>query len=194
MKFFLARLCLTILCFSSVSVNAAILNVVGGKLAGASGVDVLGVQYDVAFLDGSCVSLFNGCIDNQFTFVTHASAQTAAEALFAQVFIDGAAGLFDSNPGLTNGCDNTALCDVLTPYHAASGGVFVYTAFNGNGNSNHANAQFVGQTTADFTNDDAVVYARWTLASPAAVPEPASLALLVAGALALTAFRRPAPC
>ena len=40
---------------------AATLNVVDGQLMGASNVSVDGSLYDVQFLDGSCIDLYNGC-------------------------------------------------------------------------------------------------------------------------------------
>ena len=52
---------LATLCFGSATASAATLNVVGGQLMGASGVDVGGILYDVEFLDGTCIDLFSGC-------------------------------------------------------------------------------------------------------------------------------------
>ncbi len=49
--------------------QAATLDIVGGILHGASGVDVGGTLYDVEFLDGTCIVLFNGCDQSSdFTF------------------------------------------------------------------------------------------------------------------------------
>jgi hypothetical protein len=85
---------------------------------GASGVDVGGTFYDVQFLDGTCIDLYNGCDDvSDFTFQTQAAAILAAQALLDQVILDGGVGQFDSQPGLTFGCISLAVfCDVLTPY------------------------------------------------------------------------------
>ncbi|HIG00776.1 MAG TPA: hypothetical protein EYQ66_05655 [Myxococcales bacterium] len=86
-------------------VQAATLNVIGGQLHGASGVIVDGNAYDVEFLEGSCISLFDGCDDvSDFTFQTQAAAILASQALLDQALLDGGAGLFDSQPGLTFGC------------------------------------------------------------------------------------------
>jgi opacity protein-like surface antigen len=43
------------------SAQAATLDVVGGQLHGAFGVDVNGSLYDVEFLGGTCIELFDGC-------------------------------------------------------------------------------------------------------------------------------------
>ena len=51
--------------------TAAILQVNSfGILTGATEVDVGGTLYDVTFADGSCNSLFNGCVSSAFTFTT----------------------------------------------------------------------------------------------------------------------------
>ena len=101
--------------------QAVTLDVVGGQLMGASGVLVDGSLYDVQFLDGTCIDLYNGC-----TFATdgpwpHSSwASLATIALRDQVFLDGPAGQFDSNPELTNGCSPTSAinyaCRIITPH------------------------------------------------------------------------------
>ena len=38
--------------------------------------------------------------------------------LLDQVFLDSAVGSFDSNPVLTNGCENAASCRLVTPFLA----------------------------------------------------------------------------
>lgn len=103
--------------------QAATLNVVDGQLMGASGVNVDGNLYDVQFLDGTCIGLYNGCDEiSDFTFQTEASALLASQALLDQVFLDSPEGMFDSNPPLTNGCgfSGPAACQAITP-HSFSG-------------------------------------------------------------------------
>jgi streptogramin lyase len=96
------------------SVNAATLVVSDGQLMGATGVDISGSLYDVAFVDGSCNALFDGC--SNFAFTTDEQARIAAIALIGQVFIDTAQGQFDYDPSLTSGCDNRGGCLALIPY------------------------------------------------------------------------------
>ena len=108
------------------SAQAATLIVVEGQLIGASGVDVGGTQYDVAFGDGSCVSLFNGCDeDSDFAFQSSADGLLAAQALADQVFdSDSLLGSFDSDPGLTRGCLHSPefdYCTILIPHAPAQG-------------------------------------------------------------------------
>lgn len=94
-------LALTIL--TPVSASAATL--IGrwdGQLTGALGVDVDGMSYDVTFVEGSCIELFNGCdASSDFVFTNLGTAESASQALLDQVFIDGAQGQFDSRPDLT---------------------------------------------------------------------------------------------
>jgi hypothetical protein len=112
--------------------QAVTLNVVGGQLMGASDVDVGGTLYDVAFLDGTCIDLFNGCDDpSDFTFTDSASAILASQALRDQVFVDGPDGSFDSIPELTNGCEAASSdvslenCNVRTVYEVYLSGADV---------------------------------------------------------------------
>ena len=69
--------------------SAATLNVVGGQLLGATGVVVDGSSYNVVFLDGTCINLYDGCDDvADFTFQTGAAALLASQALLDQVFVN----------------------------------------------------------------------------------------------------------
>ena len=99
--------------------QAATLNVVNGQLMGASDVLVDGYLYDVQFLDGSCIDLYNGCDDvSDFTFQTGADAALASHALLDQVFLDVSSGSFDGVPSLTAGCHSVnGPCRVLTPIY-----------------------------------------------------------------------------
>lgn len=164
--------------------GAAVQIVENGILTGATGVTVGSSTYDVSFLDGTCVGLFNGCdAASDFDFADRASALTAAQALLAQVFI----GVYDTNTSLTRGCSSANLCAAYVPY----GNPFV----------GERNLEFVNVAVAanysleqnDFTgvvgtlrNDDTTpftdgVYARFTLSSVAAVPEPSSWAMMLMG-------------
>ena len=105
MKSTIAAICLLVA--SATTGSAANLTVVDGELQGASGVDVGGVLFDVSFLDGTCISVFDGCDDvSDFTFQSQADAALAGQALLDQVFVDGAQGNFDSQPELTRGIED----------------------------------------------------------------------------------------
>ena len=100
--------------------QAVTLDVVGGQLMGASGVLVDGSLYDVQFLDGTCIDLYDGCDDvSDFTFQTSTSAALASQALLDQVFLDGVDGQFAIYPGLLNGClefQVPDVCNIYVPY------------------------------------------------------------------------------
>ena len=120
-------LCSVLLLISTLNASsafAATLNVVGGQLMGASNVLVDGSLYDVQFLDGTCIDVYNGCDqwqgeDSDFTFQTVESASLASQALLDQVFLDGV-DLFFSDFELTNGCTSSLQCRAITPYFAVA--------------------------------------------------------------------------
>ena len=166
-----------------------------GILTGATGIDVGGTKYNVTFADGSCNSLFNGCIQSSFSFDNVFNALMAAQALFDQAFVDGAAGQFDSQPNKVFGCYAVEECVTLIPY-----GLSTYSplgrklVISGASINNSSQSDFVDETyrfgsPADMTSDGFFNYAIFELSSPADVPEPTSIALFGL-ALAGLAFNR----
>jgi hypothetical protein len=86
-----------------------------GQLTGAAGVLVNGASYDVAFVDGTCIALFNGCDStSDFDFQNEADATAAADALLAQVLT----GAFDTDYTLTSGCsaNDDYVCSMFIPF------------------------------------------------------------------------------
>lgn len=175
------------------SANAATLIVSNGILQGATGVNVDGTLYDVAFSTGACTALFNGCNEaSDFTFTTEASSLLAARALLDQVFIDGPLGQFDTDPFLTVSCSENGsnsclfripIGTVRSP-HEAGGPIFA------SGVANYAAVRGVPRdfdrifTNVNFPSDgDILNFAVFSNAPPitAAVPEPGTWAMMLLG-------------
>ena len=163
--------------------SAANLIVAGGELTGATGVDVAGTLYDVSFVEGTCPQVFEGCNEDfDFAFVRFADATIAAQALLDQVFVDGPLGNFDTDPTLTFGCEPSSFgCSAWIP---VSPDPAIVAAENHAGFGDLVPSFLLYPAGhADNTSDRPP--AVWARFEPSAVPEPASIALLLIGGFAL---------
>jgi len=195
------------------SVNAATVVMSGGQLIGATGVEVNGASYDVAFLDGSCNSLYNGCTGLSFT--TSSGALDASQALIDQVLQP--QGINFSNSYLINGIDDLTSYSVyvaliMTPV-TESGGLgavdvrsvaFISpdlqsflplgTLFAGDLPSPfYGKASDQTSSTSPFSYSPAMVdevYAVWTPAAVSAVPLPAAAWLFISAIASLAGAKR----
>lgn len=142
-----------------------------GLLVGAKGVLVGGVSYDVSFVDGSCISLFDNC--SKLAFTSADQALLASQALLDQVLV----GAYDE-PGLVRGCESTNFCDIYTPYDGVGFFIDVSIARNDAGIDSASNR--AAGSVFDTSNFTFANYASW-MRSPSPdveVPEPGSVALL----------------
>ena len=185
----------------SLSISSAqatvILNVDGsGQLTGAENVDVGCVLYDVTFVEGTCVSIFDGCDPADFDFNTFDDANDAVQALFAQVFTDDdpALGLFDTFTALTKGCELDFACSTQIPFGFRDDGELKILAAQNHDNEPETIALitlFLANDTNSFLRPG-TNWARFCKVGeicppivegppPRIVPEPPTLALFVMG-------------
>jgi hypothetical protein len=159
-----------------------------GLLTGAKGVSIGGALYDVAFIDGTCASVFSGCDnDSDFAFSTSGTAETAAQALLDQVFIDGSAGNFDSMPEKTFGC-GSAECYAFIPISQDATRFTAVYAGNIMFEPDITFGPFSTTKSSDYTNLNFLVFAKFELAATP-IPEPSSI-FLMGLAMAGLAFSR----
>lgn len=142
-----------------------------GRLLGATGVDIDGVLYRVEFIDATCAEIFAGCDSlDDFVFQSQSEVMNVSQALFDQVFIDSDLGNFDSNSTLTNGCEPSPACFILTIFQFDSPNQISYVVTrNGDpgvdtdGESYSFNIP-VGQIDPDIVSTNiSTTYARWTI-------------------------------
>ncbi|MCH9673739.1 MAG: hypothetical protein K0U93_20030 [Gammaproteobacteria bacterium] len=179
---------------SALSYGATLL-VSNGTLIGARDVEVNGLLYDVAFRDGTCAELYNGCDENSdFTFHTPNNDPSVSlavtTALMTQVFVDGPAGQFDAVPGLTQGC--AVDCRISTPvFLQGSISLGIAWAFNSETESRDistgSGGGFRSVDTRNFTPDNGN-YAVWSPASTV-VPLPPTLVLFAGSVVGLVGLK-----
>jgi hypothetical protein len=177
-----------LLAFASASSSAAsVLDIVEGKLTGASGVVVNGLTYKVKFVDGTCAQIYGVCDKSNFITNDPAIARLFSLALDQQVF----SGMFDTQPEMTFGCTYTEMCGVETPYDEDAGRLSLDAVFNYKEltvDTFGASNVFVSY---DWGQSFTYTHALWSLQSPNAIPEPGPLALLaVAGGAMIWSQRR----
>ncbi len=132
-----------------------------GQLLGATEVDVSGTLYDVEFLDGTCASLYNGCGLNDVPFPNASAALAAASQLRIQVFLGS---VYDTEPELTNGCENTKRCFLYAPFRDGifDIGMTVFRNRSGSGDATYTTDLATFDTT--FSSD--IAWIKWSLTPP----------------------------
>lgn len=162
--------------FTVTGVFSATLNVVSGQLYGASGVNVNGTSYDVAFKSGTCASVYGSCIQSSFAFNTPVDALAASQALSDQVFKDS---IFQTHPGLINGIayPDATSADILTIYSLGPPNIlFVSGYFISNGGADQIIDTYLEDLDPFISSN--ITYAKWTIS---AVPLPTAFPLYGAG-------------
>ena len=175
-------------------------------LSGARNVPIGGGLYNVEFIDGSCIGLFNGCNElSDFQFQSESAARSAAQALDQYVFTDTNphSALFDSAPSLTRGCTQTVstnvyagdqiYCEIWIPYGFDFGSstsppfdIFGASFWNSNNNSWDVERwNITANAPVDFSIAESSTYAVFT-----AVPEPSTLVIFAFGLAGLGVVQR----
>lgn len=173
----------------------------GGILVGANNVNVDGTLFDVRFATGTCNQLFDRCNDAAFTFKNWSVAYSASRALLAQVFVNGPAGDFDSDPSKILGCENMHQCASIIPY--STRWTFYGTFFSGYMPNNYttANSDLEIGSISGYENFDTTGWGyNFAIFKPAAnavnspgpssIPEPSSIALMGVAVAGLAFARR----
>ena len=172
-----------------------------GQLTGATGVNVNGTLWDVVFSDGD----WDFSSGEGLPASTKEEADLFSQALLDQVLLDSALGLFDSDPEMTNGCENLNTCIFFTPYLVDDVNTFFSLAFNQRAEG--VQDDFVRDIpgvlglTGDFGDATNWTLGEWTPSSveppidppvdpPAEVPESGTLALLGIGLFGMGCFAR----
>ena len=183
---------------------AAVLHIdpLTNNLTGVSGISVDGNVYNVTFVEGTCVDLFNGCDEKtDFFFQDTATAFAAFEGLMNQALIDGPLGQFDSNPQLTYGCDNdpffSRFCTIYAPILAdevgLNGLVFAELSNNIADNLDSTTGLLLSaplSINADTSLNDWAVFGVWSGANVSTVPVPAAIWLFGSGLIGLVGMRK----
>jgi hypothetical protein len=165
------------LLFAAPAPAANLLIDISGKLAGATGVDVGGTLYDVAFVDSTCISIFDGCDSNSdFDFSTQAAADLAGQALLDQVFL----GIYDDQPELTLGCSDEDFCSVFIPYELTALGDAHNSSTVANGDETLTDNVGTGGATR-VVNFAAFSFSTYATFTPSGVPEPSTWLMMLLG-------------
>ncbi len=165
-----------------------------GQLIGAMGIDGGGDLYDVAFVDGDCDTVFDGCVPGtELTFNTADEATMASQALLDEVFFGGT---FSASPDLTFGIDDGITeAFIQTPYDIDTVTVDFTSTVNHQATVlDRVRPPFSLFFPADTSTAADSVWAIWSLASDTPdvtpVPLPAGLPLMLAGLSCFGLVRR----
>lgn len=172
-----------------------------GILIGAKNVVVNGSDYDVEFVDGTCATVYGQCAPSAFTF-SYDNAVAATWALLESVFIDSAAGSYDSEPSRTRGCVHEPLnfgysCMAYTAAYFEREGVVTSAVAINQPSPSQFTDWVIGTQTGVNEDFSPYITQTWAVWRPsevsASVPEPGTLELAF-GALSIVVVGRLRNC
>lgn len=165
--------------FFSGTANAVSILTSNGQLVGARGVQVGSLSFDFDIVDGSCVSVFNGCDEqSDFFFTDQFLAADVMLAVRDTVFIDGAQGAFDSDPSLTLGCQSRfGFCAIFAPVALGIPGPDFVPAVGVRNDEGLRRDDVTSGTAARFADTDEITWAVFRASGVTSIPVPPTILL-----------------
>lgn len=188
--------------FFFTTANAAVVDVDTGALMGIDDININGVLYDVDFVAGLWHEIdgiaAQGGNPPRATDFLLTSAELEIGLLEIKGLLDGS--IFENTPRAVNGC-NSGTCNIQMPY-SSIGRTYdteriritsrdnddnvIISVGTGTGTSSNSTVSF----STDTSRQASSTFGVWSLASVAAVPEPSTYAMLLAGGLLVLAARK----
>ncbi len=181
------------ICFSLSAQAIPVLLKHDGVYYGAEGIKINGSIYNVEFVDGAFIDVFNGF---GIPFNNESEVILASSVLHTLISADS---VLSWNPSLTSGCSSYE-CYILSPIASYDNeGSYTFgernplhswvksaISYNGEGVGPDIDYETWGNSylPADFTDWESFVWARWTFSSTD-VPESSSIAILFIGSILL---------
>lgn len=162
----------------SSAASAATLVVDKGQLKGVNGLTVGKKRYNIAFVDGTCTSVYGSCKQNSLPFATVLDGLDAATALQRHL-VTAQEGAFARAPALVYGCGNSSTCLPHMPFTISSGNIVSFGPFWDLVTFNTVTVgSFSTGIETDTADSNGEVFLKWT---PAPIPEPATWATMIVG-------------
>lgn len=164
-----------------------------GQLMGANGIKINNVNYNVRFIDGTSMDLFNYDSTTKYsdiTFTSMAEATDASEALMMQVFSEN---IYDKEPELIQGISHNKWGAIYTIYQIEDINTHSVRFTNIELSGNDYVSYWRTSTDWDLSDMKEITYAVWELSdnpNPAPVPEPATVILLSLGLVGVIGLKQ----
>lgn len=169
-----------------------------GQVTGVSNIEATSGSFfgtfDVKFLDGTCIELFDGCTSIADSLAINAGLLTNANEIILETL-----GLVSDTPDAIFGCESSTQCLITGVNNinlaGPNGGSISGNTLSigaGPGNDNILSESFAALRTTDFSFDPTRVFSVFTVSTPnvvTPVPFSGSFALVILGLLGFVARR-----